>query len=175
VAVGRIGLIACALLAAYYLLPMDRPFTAGTVVGLVVGLTLVVVLLLWHVRAVLRSPRPVLRGVSALLTTILLFVLLFSATYYLMERSDPSTFNQSLTRTDALYFTVTVLSTVGFGDIVARSEGGRILTTCQIVLDLVLIGATVRILLSAVKEVLRERDDDSLATRLRRSGRRNDP
>jgi hypothetical protein len=36
-----------------------------------------------------------------------------------------------LTRTDALYFTVTVFSTVGFGDITAKTETARLVVTGQ--------------------------------------------
>jgi hypothetical protein len=43
-----------------------------------------------------------------------------------------------LTRTDALYFTVTVFPTVGFGDITARSETARIVVTGQMIADLVI-------------------------------------
>ena len=50
-----------------------------------------------------------------------LFLLLFASTYFLMERASAASFTQPLTRTDALYFTVTVFSTVGFGDISPKS------------------------------------------------------
>ena len=40
-------------------------------------------------------------------------------------------FSEPLTRTDALYFTVTVFSTVGFGDITAKTEAARLVVTGQ--------------------------------------------
>jgi voltage-gated potassium channel len=39
-----------------------------------------------------------------------------------------------MTHTDALYFTVTVFATVGFGDITARTDTARLLVTVQITL-----------------------------------------
>jgi voltage-gated potassium channel len=57
-----------------------------------------------------------------------------------------------LTKTDALYFTVTVFATVGFGDIVPRTELARIVTMSQMLADLVVIGLIVRVMISAVKE-----------------------
>ena len=53
-----------------------------------------------------------------------------AATYYLMAKPDPNNFNgHSLTGTDALYFTVSIFSTVGFGDINAISQATRLLVT----------------------------------------------
>jgi voltage-gated potassium channel len=51
-----------------------------------------------------------------------LYLLLSASTYYLMERASAENFTQPLTRTDARYFSVTVFTTVGFGDITAKSE-----------------------------------------------------
>ena len=60
-------------------------------------------------------------------------------------------FNEPLTRTDALYFTVTVFATVGFGDIVATTEGARVLVMGQMVAGIVIIGLGARIIVDAVK------------------------
>jgi Ion channel len=70
-----------------------------------------------------------------------LYLLLFASTYFLMERASAANFTQSLTRTDALYFSVTVFTTVGFGDIAARSETARVLLIIQMLADLALLGA----------------------------------
>jgi hypothetical protein len=56
-----------------------------------------------------------------------------------------------LTRTDALYFTVTVFSTVGFGDIAPKSEVARVVLIVQMLGDLAVLGAGIRILLGAVQ------------------------
>ncbi len=37
---------------------------------------------------------------------------------------DPAAFNETLTRIDSLYFTLTVFATVGFGDIAAGHPAG---------------------------------------------------
>src|SRR5712675_1980474 len=79
-------------------------------------------LLAYQVRAITRSPFPLLRGVEALATSIPLFLLLFAATYVVMATISASSFSQPLSRTDAIYFTVTVFATVGFGDITAKTE-----------------------------------------------------
>ena len=69
-----------------------------------------------------------------------------------MAGADPSNFNvETLTRTDSLYFTVTIFATVGFGDISAASEAARILVTVQMILDLIVLGLGIRIFVSAVE------------------------
>ncbi|WP_406058025.1 potassium channel family protein [Streptomyces sp. NBC_01077] len=141
-----------AVLAAYYLLPLDSAFTVGTVVWLVVGVVLVALLLAWQVHTVMRSARPGLRAIVGVATALPFFVLLFSATYYLLERSAPGSFTEAMSRTDALYFTMTVFSTVGFGDIAPRSELARLLTTGQMTANFLLIGVAARFLLGAVQE-----------------------
>jgi hypothetical protein len=65
--------------------------------------------------------------------------------------ASAASFTEPLTRTDALYFTVTVFSTVGFGDITARSEAARVVLIVQMLADLALLGAGIRVLLGAVQ------------------------
>jgi len=67
-----------------------------------------------------------------------------------MAAVSASNFGQKLTHTDALYFTVTVFTTVGFGDITAKSEGARLLATAQMMADLVVLGIGAKIILGAV-------------------------
>ena len=86
-------------------------------------------LVVFQVRWILRSRFPDLRAVEALATSIPLFLLLFASTYVVLAAISASDFSEPLTRTDALYFTVTVFSTVGFGDITAKTEAARLVVT----------------------------------------------
>jgi hypothetical protein len=85
-----------------------------------------------------------------------------------MQRASAANFTQPLTRTDALYFSVTVFTTVGFGDIAAKSETARVALIIQMLADLVLLGAGVRVLLGAVRRGQQRRtgtsDGDGPAT-----------
>ncbi|PKT67690.1 hypothetical protein CW362_39160 [Streptomyces populi] len=145
-------LTSAVLVTLYYLLPLDKAFTPTTVVTLVVGIAAVALLLSWQIREITRAPRPELRAMEALATSAPLYMLLFTITYYLMERSAPASFSETLSRTDALYFTVTVFSTVGFGDITPRSETARVLVTGQMTVNVLLIGVAARLLVSAVQQ-----------------------
>ena len=55
-----------AILAIYYLLPLDRTSTRGAIVMLGVGLSGLVVLIVFQVRGIIRAEYPVLRAVPAL-------------------------------------------------------------------------------------------------------------
>jgi hypothetical protein len=136
-----------ALVAIYYLLPLDNT-SIGVVVGmLVIGLLALVALVAFQVRSIIRAPYPALRAVGAQATSVPLFLLLF-----VMGSVSAGSFSESLRRTDALYFTVTVFSTVGFGDITAKSEVARVLVTGQMVAGIVVVGIGARIIVDAIKQ-----------------------
>ena len=151
-------LAAGVLITAYYLLPLDSAFTVGTVIALIGGLTAVALILFLQVRVIMSSPRPLLRAVESVSTALPLFLLLFAAVFYLLDHSAPESFSEPLSRSDALYFTMTVFSTVGFGDITPVSEPARLLITGQMAVDLVLIGVAARVLVGAVQEGVRQRN-----------------
>jgi voltage-gated potassium channel len=154
---GRIGwtvlrvLVSAAILVtAYYLLPFDRAATWGAITLLVVGLLALIVLIGFQVRTIARHPFPNLKAAEALAISLPLFLLLFASTYYVMARLAPGSFGGHLTRTDAMYFTVTVFTTVGFGDITAKTETARLVVTGQMIADLFVFGVGLRIVLGAV-------------------------
>jgi voltage-gated potassium channel len=147
----RAAATSAVLLALYYLLPLDRDATWVSITTLAVGLAALIVLIVFQVRWILSSPFPGLRAVEALATSIPLFLLLFAATYFVLERLSAGTFSQPLTRSDSLYFTVTVFSTVGFGDITPKTELARLLVTGQMVADVIILGLAVKIIVGAVK------------------------
>ncbi|MBN3929148.1 two pore domain potassium channel family protein [Streptomyces verrucosisporus] len=157
IAAVRLAFITAALLTAYYLLPVDKEFTGGTAVILVLGLLAVLALFLWEVREIEHSPRPILRAAEALVSVLLLFLLLFATVYHLLERAEPGSFNEPLTRTDALYFALTTFATVGYGDITARSQPARIIVMVQMTGGLLLVGVAARLVVDTVKSALRRR------------------
>ena len=148
-----------ALVALYYLLPLDHLTDVPLAVLLVVGLVVLLVISAGQVREILKAKYPAVRAAEALATTVPLFLLLFASAYYVMERPSPGSFSHSLTRTDALYFTVTTFTTVGYGDITATSQSARLMVTVQMLLDLLALGLGVRVLLGAVQLARQGRPD----------------
>ena len=138
------------LVALYYLLPLDHLDNVPLV--LVAGLLILVAVILVQLRAISKARYPNLQAIEALAITVPLFLLLFASAYLTMAHANPANFNtHPLTRSDVLYFTVTVFSTVGFGDISAVSQSARLVVTAQMLLDLLALGLVVRAFVGAVQ------------------------
>jgi hypothetical protein len=148
----------------YYLLPLNRSSPWAAVTGLVVGLVLFIGLVAYQVRSIVRSRFPGLRAIEALATSIPLFLLLFASVYVVLSTISAGNFSQPLTHTDALYFTVTVFSTVGFGDITATTEAARLVVTSQMVCDLLIIGLGLRVIVGAVTRGRQQRRPEDAGT-----------
>ena len=146
VALAWVGLI-----GIYYAVPAGRESAFYDIVRLVIGLLFVGLVIAWQASHIVKSEVPELRAVQALGVILPLFLVLFASIYLSLYDTSHRSFSQPLDHTSALYFTITVFSTVGFGDITPRTDGGRILVSGQMLLDLVIIGAVVRLLLNAAK------------------------
>lgn len=163
-AVTRALLLAAALLLAYWMAPLQGHASRTRLFGLVIGLALVAVIMVFGVRSIVGSPTPRLRAIQVLIIVVPLFLICFSATYLAMSHQNSAAFSTALSRTGALYFTVTIFSTVGFGDIVPVSDAARLVVMGQMIGDLVLIGAGVRVLVSAVQVGLERKNDEGRGT-----------
>ncbi|MBW5485719.1 potassium channel family protein [Streptomyces bambusae] len=139
------------LTVVYYLVPLEHGVGAVTVISLMSALALFGWMVFRQTVEIARSDHPVLRAVEALCTAVPFFLLTFAITYVLLSANAPQSFSEPLSRTDSLYFTVTVFATVGFGDIVPTTETGRVLTTVQMVADLVVVGVVAKVFFSAVR------------------------
>ena len=144
-------LLTTVLVVLYYVLPLDERLDAGVAVRLLIGLAIFAGMATWQVRSIIGAPYPAVKAIEVLGLILPLYLLLFASTYFVMERASAANFTQPLTRTDALYFAVTVFSTVGFGDIAAKSEAARVVLIFQMLGDLALLGAGARVLLGAVR------------------------
>jgi len=155
----RAAALAASLILAYYLLPL-QPGTAAALTWLVGGLILVVAVLASQVRVIAAAKYPRLRAITALAVSAPLLIVVFAASDYLIAASDPASFTQPLDRTAALYFAVTVLATVGFGDIAPVTTVARVVTMVQMLLDLAILGLAAKVLFNAADRGLRNRAAD---------------
>jgi len=142
------------LFAAYYLLPLEGSSDPHAVLRLVGGVAAFLAVVAWDVRRIKVSEFPQVQAMEALLGALPLFLLTFASTYLTMSVADPSAFSETLDHTDALYFTSTVLSTVGFGDITPVSAEARLVVTAQMLLDLILIAVVVRVVMHVTEKRL---------------------
>jgi cation transport ATPase len=151
-AVLRVVAILALLFVGYALLPGTEKTSWARILTFSIVLVALGVLMVYEARSILRSRYPALRAVEALATVLGLFLVVFSVVYLGMSHANGQTFNTHLDHVRALYFTVVIFGTVGFGDIVAKTDGARLVVTIQILLDLLLIGLFVRLVLGAVQK-----------------------
>jgi len=145
-----------ALIAIYYLVPAGvvpgrHHSGADTFVHLGIAVTLFAAVLAGEARRIVTAELPELRAIEALGAVIPLFLVIFASSYLSLSSSSAVTFTEQLDHTRALYFTITVFSTVGFGDITPKTDLARIIVSIQMLLDLVIIGAVVRLLFNAAQ------------------------
>ena len=145
-AIAATGLV----VALYYVLPV-QPVHGSPLLRTAVGVALFAAVLAFVVRAIVRHRDPVARAVRAMAIVIPFFVAVFAWIYLTMSWSDPAALGGRLTRTEALYFTVTVLSTVGFGDITPKTDVARIIVIIQMVLDFLVLGVVVRLIIDTAR------------------------
>ena len=147
---SRSILVALLIVVAYYALPLDRPADAGLII-LVVGLLALAGILTWQIRMIVGSPFPRIRAAETLIVGIPLLLVVFASVYFLIAKAQTDSFSEAMTKTDAMYFTVTVFSTVGFGDITATSEVARTLVTVQMLFNLAVFGLVAKMIFGAVE------------------------
>ena len=146
--VGQTTLVVVGLLLVYWVLPLQQRFNGEWLVRLAEGLVLTGAVLAWQIRSISNSHAPIIRAVRALVTALWVFVLVFAITYISVSRQHPGSFSEPLDKISALYFAVTVVATVGFGDIVPLTNLARVITTGQMLLDLIFIATAGRVLLA---------------------------
>lgn len=153
-----------ALVLIYYNLPFQGRFKGANLAVLVGGIAAFGMISWWGIRRIIASRTPRAVAVQVLSIALPLFLIIFAATYYLLSKQSPSSFNAHLGKTDALYFTVTVFSTVGFGDLVPVSDRARVIVMVQMLGDLAIIGAGVHVLTGAVRLSFERRGADPAGT-----------
>jgi voltage-gated potassium channel len=145
------------LLLAYYQAPLDRPLDRATGWLFLLAMALFGIVMAVGVREVLRSDQPRLRAIRVLGLGLPLLLTVFAATYATVAGQQPGAFSEPLSRTDGIYFTVTVFATVGFGDITPVTELARVLVTVQMLVGLLAVGVIAKFLLGAVQTAVARR------------------
>jgi hypothetical protein len=150
-AVVRSLLSVTLMILVYYQAPLDRPITAWLGVWLIFGVVALAGALAWQLLTIMKSATPRLRAVETIAIGLPFLLLFYASMYALLSFNQPASFTQELGRTDALYFTMTVFSTIGFGDIAPVTEVARIVTMTQMVAGLIAVGVVAKLVVGAVK------------------------
>ncbi|MGP4019474.1 ion channel [Saccharopolyspora sp. 5N708] len=132
----------------YYLLPIGRFGVGGTVnwvVVFAVGLLAVSALIVFQVRRFRIGDARRGSSIAGVVAALYLAVLFFSAVYFGLAYHDPGSITGLRTKTDALYFALSITSTVGFGDVHAVSQFARSLAAVHMAFNIGFLGAAVAI------------------------------
>lgn len=135
------------LLVAYYAFPLKWTDASPVVVllsllGTVGGLALVGTVMVKELGYVRRGEPG--RGVRVLAMLLILLVMVSSLSFYLLNEIRPEEITGLQTRTDALYFTLSTMATVGYGDVHAEGQTARALVCAMIVFNVVVVASLVR-------------------------------
>jgi len=157
VRVRRALLVIVATMVFYYAVPVGEvPSDLGivfSVLGVLGGMGLTVWLTLRQLRRLMASePGDESVRIEGLLFLVYVVVPLFALGYFGLEKADPSQFDELTTKTDSLYFTVSTLATVGFGDVHAAGQLARIVVIIQIAFNLAFVGTLVSLLTRIIHE-----------------------
>lgn len=142
----RLLVVLAVLLGGYFVVPVEG-FKADNPTAAWVGLSIVILVflavLVLEARIVVAARVPQVRAVAAAVESVMLFICLFALLHLSLSTTDPASFSEPLDRMGALYFSVSTLATVGFGDISPATQLARAVVTVQMLAGLgvlVLIG-----------------------------------
>ena len=149
----RTGLASLLLLLLYVVAPTPIGVRASLVtllmfLGAILGVAGYLVVLLRIRRGTTRvDPGSLVESlVLGTVASVLVFALI-----YLRIAQTPGEFAQLHTHVDALYFTLTTMATVGYGDVHAVGQTARAVVTAQLVFNIVLVGAVFRLATDIIK------------------------
>jgi voltage-gated potassium channel len=111
----------------------------------------------YQLRGVSKARFPTLRALEALILMAAMFLAVFSIAYLLISRGNSEAFTEPLNGFTAYYFSLTVLATVGFGDITPKTVGARSVTMVQMALDLVFVAVLLRVVTGAARRAVSSR------------------
>ena len=153
----RIVATSVAMFALYAVLPVPGASGAVALLGLIAGLLAFTILVTWQIFTIVGAKHPVLRAIEVATFALPLLVVVFAYVYLWISQSNPGAFSEELDRMGAVYYTVSVVSTVGFGDISAVTDGTRLVVTLQMLLDFALIAGFARLVIIATLTGLRRK------------------
>lgn len=148
------------LVAVYCLVPVRPEFSIpAALTVLAASIVLFVVVLVRQERRIVRATRPLMAAVEAIVILVSVFLVSFSLVYVGLSESDAGSFTEAVDKLDAVYLSVTVLTTTGFGDIAAVSAPARVAVTAHMLVNVTLLAVGVRMVTRSAQQALTRRQD----------------
>ncbi|MFM7146535.1 MAG: potassium channel family protein, partial [Actinomycetales bacterium] len=126
----------------------------GALALLFVLLGLFIVFVSWRLRRLEQARYPRWAALELYTLAVVMFLAIFSKLYLMISLTNPASFTEQLDHFTAYYFALTVLATVGFGDITPVSNSARAVAMTQMAVDIAFVGVAVRILGGAARNAL---------------------
>jgi len=142
---------AAVLIAIYALLPIGTIEGAWVGIRIAVAGTITLATVLWSVHSVNRSALPLPRAMEALVVTVFVTMAAFATAYLNLSAHNAESFSEPLDKVSALYFTVTTLATVGYGDITPKTETAQISVMIQMVVNVAVVGTAVKVIIEKAR------------------------
>ncbi len=144
----------------YWLLPMRGDWGyLGAAVAVAAQLTLVP-LSISRARAIATSPFPIAAAMEAIVFLLVILVFGFATAYFVLADESAQMVGID-TKIDAVYFAISTLATVGYGDVHASGQVARVAASIQMLVDLVFIAVVVRMIAAVARRTVGDRDAPS--------------
>jgi voltage-gated potassium channel len=115
-----------------------------------------------QVKGVYKSRYPTLRALESLILVAAMFLAIFAMIYVMISINDVNAFTEPLDSFNAYYFALTVLATVGFGDIAPNTVPSRSFTMVQMALDIAFIAVIIKVMSGAARKAIQRRAQESV-------------
>lgn len=161
---GHTTVVLALLTLSYYVVPLrfdwNQTWTVWRLLLSLAALGVLALVFRVHSRRSRADQSERYLRIQWLLSALYGLVLTFALVYAELATRSPDQFVGISDRTDALYFSVTLVSTVGFGDIHAEATLAKLIVTLHMVFNLVYLGTALRLLTGSAGQLPLSRDDD---------------
>lgn len=144
-----LAIAALALVFVYVPVPQGDESPVALLVFASVMFIVYTALISWGVLRLRNSQSPIIEGLFLLSVLATMLVFSFAYSYMAIYASDATAFTEPLGKVSSVYFTVTVLATVGFGDITPVTDLARIVVTFQMLVGVSLLTFGVKVILQS--------------------------
>lgn len=138
------------IILGYVLAPLSTRPWLGVLVSLT-ALACALPFLARRARVVRLSNTPLIDALHAIAVFGTMLIVAFASLHYAVAVNVDGQYSGLQTKLDGVYYTVTVLGTVGFGDITADGQLARGLATTNILFNLIALGVGLRLVTFAAQ------------------------
>jgi voltage-gated potassium channel len=151
-AFGRPALTSALIVGLYYVVPVTPGAVGAWLAVRIIGAVVVGLLVTWLIvqQVSHQFADPEEASLIGLLTAIVGGVVFFALADYTIAVLAPGQFVGLTTRTDALYFALATLTTVGYGDIHPVGQVARATVAVQLVFNVVVIATGASVLIRQI-------------------------